>query len=58
MAESIVNSLGTVTISKLEYENLIRADEALKIVTELVQAEKDDYTNIKHLKVVLGVAEK
>lgn len=46
-----------VTIPQLEYENLIRADETLKIATELVQVEKDDYANIKSLKIVLGVTE-
>lgn len=44
-----------VTISQLEYENLVRADEALKIVTELLQAEKDSYASVKHLKVILGI---
>jgi hypothetical protein len=55
MVEVKVNS--TVVISSLEYENLIRADEALRIVTELVHAEKDNYANIRPLKIVLGVAE-
>lgn len=53
----VVTQHETVSISQLEYENLIRADEMLKVVTDLVQAEKDDYANIKPLKVVLGVAE-
>lgn len=57
MTVSIIEETSAVAISQLEYESLIRADEMLKVVTDLVQAEKDDYANIKPLKIVLGVAE-
>lgn len=53
----VVTQHEMVSISQLEYENFIRADETLRIVTELLQAEKEDFANIKPLKVVLGVAE-
>lgn len=58
MTDLVVTQYEMVSISQLEYENLIRADEALKIVTELLQAEPGDYADIKSLKIVLGVANK
>lgn len=55
--EPKIEFLPFISLSQLEYENLVRADEALKIVTELLQAEKGDYANIKPLKIVVGITD-
>lgn len=48
--------MAEVTISTLEYANLVRAEATLQIVQDII-AKEDDYANTKTLKIILGVTE-
>ena len=57
MANYGITDIGsTVTISKNEYENLVRDSEQLAIVKNYV--EKQEYISTKDIKVLLEIEEK